>query len=88
MGLELNDKAVEKLKETPRPNGVTYRFADDNDREKLLAAVKDSQADWLPIFEENSDAPSCLPSAVTRLQALRWSRSTAECSFPTMKSIV
>lgn len=60
MGLELNDKAVEKLKEIPRPNGVTYRFADDNDREKLLAAVKDAQADWLPIFEENSDAPVLL----------------------------
>ena len=57
MGLELNDKAVEKLKEIPRPNGVTYRFADDNDREKLLAAVKDAQAEWLPVFEENSDAP-------------------------------
>lgn len=56
MGLELNEKAVEKLKEAPRPEGVTYRFADDNDREKLLAAVKDAQEDWLPIFEENKDA--------------------------------
>ena len=37
MGLELNDKAVEKLKETPRPNGVTYRFADDNDRRKRFS---------------------------------------------------
>ncbi len=60
MGLELNEKAVEKLKEAPRPDGVTYRFADDNDREKLLAAVKDAQEDWLPIFEENKDAPVLL----------------------------
>lgn len=60
MGLELNEKAVEKLKEAPRPNGVTYRFADDNDREKLLAAVKDAQEDWLTIFEENKDAPVLL----------------------------
>ena len=60
MGLELNEKAVEKLKETPRPDGITYRFADDNDREKLLAAVKDAQEDWLPIFEENKDAPVLL----------------------------
>lgn len=60
MGLELNEKAVEKLKEAPRPDGITYRFADDNDREKLLAAVKDAQEDWLPIFEENKDAPVLL----------------------------
>ena len=60
MGLTLNEKSVQKLKEIPRPDGVTYRFADDNDREKLLAAVKDAQADWLPIFEENKDAPVLL----------------------------
>ena len=60
MGLELNEKAVEKLKEAPRPDGITYRFADDSDREKLLAAVKDAQEDWLPIFEENKDAPVLL----------------------------
>ena len=60
MGLTLNEKSVQKLKEIPRPDGVTYRFADDNDREKLLAAVKVAQADWLPIFEENSDAPVLL----------------------------
>lgn len=60
MGLELNEKAVEKLKETPRPDGITYRFADDTDREKLLAAVKDAQEDWLPIFEENKNAPVLL----------------------------
>ena len=56
MGLTLNEKSVSKLKETPRTDGITYRFADDNDREKLLAAVKDAQEDWLPIFEENKDA--------------------------------
>ena len=60
MGLTLNEKSVSKLKETPRPDGVTYRFADDNDRDKLLAAVKDAQEDWLPIFEENKDAPVLL----------------------------
>ena len=60
MGLTLNEKSVSKLKETPRPDGITYRFADDNDREKLLAAVKDAQEDWLPIFEENKDAPVLL----------------------------
>lgn len=60
MGLELNEKSVSKLKETPRPDGITYRFATDSDREKLLAAVKDAQADWLPIFDENNDAPVLL----------------------------
>ncbi len=60
MGLELNDKSAAILKETPRPDGITYRFAIDSDREKLLAAVKDAQADWLPIFEENKDAPVLL----------------------------
>lgn len=60
MGLELNEKAVEKLKEIPRPDGIIYRFADDTDREKLLAAVKDAQEDWLPIFEENKNAPVLL----------------------------
>lgn len=60
MGLTLNEKSVSKLKETPRPDGITYRFADDTDREKLLAAVKDAQEDWLPIFEENKDAPVLL----------------------------
>lgn len=88
MGLELNDKAVEKLKETPRPNGVTYRFADDNDREKLLVAVKMLRQIGYRYSRRIVTLPSCLPSAVTRLQALRWSRSTAECSFPTMKSTV
>ncbi len=60
MGLTLNEKSVSKLKEIPRPDGIIYRFADDNDREKLLAAVKDAQEDWLPIFEENKDAPVLL----------------------------
>lgn len=60
MGLELNDKSAAILKETPRPDGITYRFATDSDREKLLAAVKDAQADWLPIFDENNDAPVLL----------------------------
>lgn len=60
MGLTLNEKSVSKLKETPRPDGITYRFADDNDREKLLFAVKDAQADWFTIFEENNDAPVLL----------------------------
>lgn len=60
MGLELNDKSAAILKETLRPDGITYRFATDSDREKLLAAVKDAQADWLPIFEENKDAPVLL----------------------------
>ena len=60
MGLTLNEKSVSKLKETPRPDGITYRFANDNDREKLLFAVKDAQADWLTIFEENNDAPVLL----------------------------
>ena len=60
MGLELDDKSAAMLKRTPRPDGITYRFATDSDREKLLAAVKDAQADWLPIFEENKDAPVLL----------------------------
>lgn len=60
MGLTLNEKSVQKLKEIPRPDGVTYRFATDSDREKLLVAVKDAQADWLPIFKENKDAPVLL----------------------------
>lgn len=60
MELTLNEKSVSKLKETPRPDGITYRFADDTDREKLLAAVKDAQEDWLPIFEENKNAPVLL----------------------------
>lgn len=60
MGLTLNEKSVSKLKEIPRPDGIIYRFADDNDREKLLAAVKDAQEDWLPIFEESKDAPVLL----------------------------
>lgn len=60
MGLELDEKSAAILKETPRPDGITYRFATANDREKLLAAVKDAQADWLPIFEENKDAPVLL----------------------------
>lgn len=60
MGLELDDKSAAMLKRTPRPDGITYRFATDSDREKLLAAVKDAQADWLPIFDENNDAPVLL----------------------------
>ena len=60
MGLELDDKSAAVLKETPRPDGITYRFATAGDRKKLLAAVKDAQADWLPIFEENKDAPVLL----------------------------
>ncbi len=60
MGLDLNEKAAAKLKEAPRPDGVTYRFAIDSDTEKLLAAVKDAEEDWLPIFKENKDAPVLL----------------------------
>ena len=60
MGLELDEKSAAILKATPRPDGITYRFATDSDREKLLVAVKDAQSDWLPIFEENKDAPVLL----------------------------
>ncbi len=60
MGLTLNDKTASILESTPRPDGIAYRFATDIDREKLLAAVKDAQADWLPIFWENMDTPVLL----------------------------
>lgn len=60
MGLELDEKSAAVLKATPRPDGIAYRFATDSDREKLLAAVKDAEEDWLPIFEENKDAPVLL----------------------------
>lgn len=60
MGLQLSDKTASILGSTPRPDGIAYRFATANDREKLLSAVKDAQEDWLSIFRKNMDTPVLL----------------------------
>ncbi len=60
MGIELNEEAIGKLNGVLRPEGITYRFATADDCEKLLAAVKDAQEDWLPIFRESKDTPVLL----------------------------
>jgi len=59
MGIRLADFDINALNIPPKPDSVTFRFAEEADKPELLKAVEDADSNWVSIFK-NCEAPVML----------------------------